>query len=207
MSRHPSQCPSLPTVIGIDIGQRRDPTAVCVAQVESRGGPNGSSEAHYLVRFVSRFPLGMPYPEITGRLETICQRTAQKTSHAPEIFVDATGVGSPVVDLLHGSPSLSKLWAVTFTAGHQRTVRPATRRISVGKTFLVRRLQALLGHQRIHLPHGQEAQALAHELRNYEMRVSESARVRFGAFRAGTHDDLATALALAVQPPIRVGAS
>jgi hypothetical protein len=51
---------------------------------------------------------------------------------------------------------------------------------------------------RIHFPDTPEARELAEELQNYELRVSTKARAILGAFRAGTHDDLVTALGLAV---------
>ncbi len=37
------------------------------------------------------------------------------------------------------------------------------------------------------------------ELFDYEIRASEDANERYGAFKVGTHDDLVTALGLAVQ--------
>ncbi len=40
---------------------------------------------------------------------------------------------------------------------------------------------------------------LTSELRDYEIQVSEDANERYGAFKVGTHDDLVTALGLAVQ--------
>ncbi len=60
------------------------------------------------------------------------------------------------------------------------------------------RLQALLQTQRIKLPETSEARVLAKELQDYEIRVSEDANEKFGAFKVGTHDDLVTALGLAV---------
>jgi hypothetical protein len=48
-----------------------------------------------------------------------------------------------------------------------------------------------------------EAKILAEELLNYEIRVEENANDRYGAFRVGTHDDLVTALGLAVQEDVR----
>jgi hypothetical protein len=50
-----------------------------------------------------------------------------------------------------------------------------------------------------HLPDSDEARTLAQELQDYEIRVSEDANDRYGAFKVGTHDDLVTALGLAVQ--------
>ena len=59
------------------------------------------------------------------------------------------------------------------------------------------RLQVLLQSERVHLPATAEAGILAQELLNYEIRVNENAAAQFGAFKVGSHDDLATALGLA----------
>lgn len=52
---------------------------------------------------------------------------------------------------------------------------------------------------RLHLPRTAEAETLAEELLDYEIRVDQDANDRYGAFRVGAHDDLVTALGLAVQ--------
>jgi hypothetical protein len=57
----------------------------------------------------------------------------------------------------------------------------------------------LLQTGRVHLPGTAEARALARELEAYEIRVTENANDTYGAFKVGTHDDLVTALGLAVQ--------
>lgn len=92
--------------------------------------------------------------------------------------------------------------AVYFTGGHRRTERWCGR-ASPGqpgqKGYLVSRLQALLGAGRLHLPRGREAAALTDELLTYELRVNGDGHARAGAFRVGTHDDLVTAVGLAVQ--------
>ena len=58
---------------------------------------------------------------------------------------------------------------------------------------------ALLQTGRIHLPRTREAEVLAQELLDYEIRVNESSNDTYGAFRVGSHDDLVTSLGLAVQ--------
>ena len=68
-------------------------------------------------------------------------------------------------------------------------------------TDMVSRLQALLQTGRILLPKTSEADALARELLDYELRVDQDANERYGAFKVGSHDDLVTALGLAVQEP------
>jgi hypothetical protein len=68
-------------------------------------------------------------------------------------------------------------------------------------------LQALLQTSRLKLPQTREAEALAKELQDYEIKVDENANDKYGAFRVGAHDDLVTALGLCVvyqKPPSRV---
>ena len=186
--------------IGVDIGQKRDPTAICVAESEWRE-MDGRTEAHFNVRHLERLLLGTPYPQVVERIARITDQVRARTGERPAVFVDATGVGQPVVDLLRERVQSGTVVAVYFTAGDRRTEswEDGYLRVSLGKTYLVSRLQAMLGTGRLHLPRTREAGALTDELLNYELRVDENARETFGAFRTGTHDDLATALGLATQ--------
>jgi hypothetical protein len=70
--------------------------------------------------------------------------------------------------------------------------------VKVSKVHFASRLKSLTQTDRISLPDTTEARALADELRNYEVRATQKASLLLGAFRAGTHDDLVTALGLAV---------
>jgi hypothetical protein len=196
------------TVMGVDIGQKRDPTAIAVAEIDYRESdlPRRRKESHYLVRHLERLQLGTPYPKVSRRIGEICQRVNAQTANRPHVFVDATGVGQPIVDLLKDSaPEAQRIWAVYFTHGDLRTENRGENKITLGKAFLVSRLQMLLQCQRLHLPRGhQEADALVKELLDYEIRVDENANDRYGAFRVGTHDDLVTALGLAVNKEPRI---
>ena len=187
-------------LIGVDIGQKRDPTAICVAEVEDRG-----EEQHYLIRHLERFPLGTPYPEVARRIGEIVEQVAKKGDEAyPTLYVDATGVGTPVVDLLRESATKTNdVIAVYFTYGDRRSAEGGE--VKLGKAYLVSRLQALLQTGRLHLPRTSESAALSDELLNYEIRVDSNANDRYGAFRVGTHDDLVTALGLAVQVDVLTG--
>ncbi len=177
-------------VIGVDVGQKRDPTAICVAEAVQREGA-----WHYLVHLLERLRLGTPYPAVAKRVGEIVDRTSQRVGKRPRVFVDATGVGQPLVDLL--KEQFSWVLPVYFTYGNRRN--ESSDRVSIGKAWLVSRLQALLQNGRIHLPQMAESHALARELMSYEIRVDQNATDRYGAFRVGTHDDLVTALGLAVQ--------
>ena len=191
--------------IGVDVGQRVDPTGICVAELERRG-----RETHYLIRHLERLTLNTSYPAVVARLAaiqhslqaraTMVAKLGQKASPIKvSWWVDATGVGQPVVDLLRGAGL--PVTPVFFTASDKATTEGGELRL--GKALLVSRLQVLLQCGRIHLPRMAEASALVDELLNYEIRVSDSANAQFGAFKTGQHDDLATALGLAcwAEPP------
>ena len=200
-------------VVGVDIGQKRDPTAIAVVLADHREVEDPARvqnyDCHFLVRFLERLPLGTPYPEVARRLGEICQGVNELSGYRPQIFVDATGVGQPIVDLLEDNARDAWCtWAVYFTHGDRRTADEEEKKVTLGKAYLVSRLQALLQCSRLHLPSTRESAALAQELHNYEIRVDENANDRYGAFKVGTHDDLVTALGLAVQmdpppPPIK----
>lgn len=183
--------------IGVDIGQKRDPTAIAVVEEEMR-----DERTHYLTRHLERLPLGTPYPDVARRVGEIAARLRDRSrarqrigqQFSVTIYVDATGVGTPIVDLMreYGESPIP----VYFTHGDRRTEEHD--RVSLGKGWLVSRLQALFQAGRIHLPATGEAVAMRQELIDYEIRVNEKANDIYGAFRTGSHDDLVTAYGLAV---------
>jgi hypothetical protein len=182
--------------VGVDIGQRRDPTAIAVVEQEERR----DTETHHIARHLERLPLGSPYPAVAERVAAVVGGVLAATSgEAPTLYVDATGVGTPIVDVLRAASvgDLAQLVAVYFTHGDRRKVERGE--VKLGKAWLVSRMQALLQSGQLHLPRTAEAEALGKELLDYEIRVTEDANDRYGAFRVGAHDDLVTALGLATQ--------
>ena len=207
---------SVPTIgqltLGVDIGQKVDPTAICLVETEERNG-----ETHFMVRHLERLDLGTAYPLVTKRLEAIVsgirrrlldQRIAYENAigrweaHGDpmndadiRMFVDATGVGLPVCDVLAaaGVP----VTPTYFTHGDRRTEEIG--QVRLGKAWLVSRLKTLAQTNRLHLPTTNDAEAMKRELMDYEIRVDENANDRYGAFKVGSHDDMVTAVGLAVQ--------
>ena len=112
------------------------------------------------------------------------------------MYVNATGIGDPLIELLNARMA-TRVRPVYFTHGDRRTV--TWPKIELGKAFLVSRLQMLLQTGRVHLPKTQQSEILAKELLDYEVRVEKDANDHYGAFKVGTQDDLVTALGLAVQ--------
>jgi hypothetical protein len=193
--------------IGVDIGQRVDPTAIAVIEREERiekrkdaeGGAQERRVWHHTARRLERLPLGTPYPEVADRLVDVAARVAERTGQRPRLYLDATGVGKPVVDVLRDHQVRALLIAVYFTYGDRR-MKGENGSIILGKAYLVSRLQALFQGERLHLPrHDPEAETMTRELLDYEIRVDKNANDTYGAFRVGTHDDLVTALGLATQ--------
>jgi hypothetical protein len=194
--------------IGVDIGQRVDPTAIAVVEREERIEKTKSAETgaeqerrvwHHTARYLDRLSLGTPYPEVAERLKSVAANVAERTGRRPYLYLDATGVGKPVVDVLRDHKVRACLVAVYFTYGDRR-MRGEHGSIILGKAYLVSRLQALFQGERLHLPrHHPEAETMTRELLDYEIRVDKNANDTYGAFRVGTHDDLVTALGLATQ--------
>ena len=93
---------------GVDVGQKVDPTAIALAETETRTSPEGREEVHFTIRYLQRLPLGTSYVEVARRLTEIVAnlreqarrdgRTVDVAGH--RVFLDATGVGKPVADLL-----------------------------------------------------------------------------------------------------------
>ena len=145
-------------------------------------------------RWAPSYPV---YQTIVSLLDNLRSYTERK----PRVLVDATGA-IPAVDALRealrGKPVV--LVPVTFTFGDRLTQtgtsgQPA---LSLGKGYLVSRLQSLLQWNRLILPaRSPEAESLKNELLNYEIKVDPDGDAKYGAFRTGQHDDLATALGLA----------
>lgn len=183
--------------IGVDIGQKRDPTAIVVADTEERPGEAGRSAMHFLIRHLERLRLGTPYPEIARRVAEVASGARERSGNPVTIYVDATGVGDPVAELI------AERWSgqvVSVYMNYGDHCKDDGDKIHLGKAHMVSRLQALLQGRRIHLPETREARVLEQELADYEIRVGENSKEQFGAFATGAHDDLATALGLAVNP-------
>ena len=142
--------------------------------------------------------MGTPYPAVAQRVAAVVRGVvAAESGASPDLYVDATGVGTPIVDTLRAAGVDAKLIPVYFTHGDRRTLVEGE--VRLGKAWLVSRLQTLLQWRLLHLPRTREAEVLARELLDYEIRISEDANDKFGAFRVGTHDDLVTALGLGTQ--------
>lgn len=196
---------SPPITIGVDFGKQSDPTAVCVVEALKVDRPGLKPEWRFEVRHMERLPIGTNYLAVGSRVAEVVANVealpvpANFSPPRLQLIVDSTGVGVGAVDIvrdaIHGSRA--KLVAATFTHGNK--LNPRYREWTVGKEYLVKRLQTLFQTERIKLPPNHpEAAAMARELRDYELKSDPDGDLKFGAFKVGSHDDLVTALGLAV---------
>src|SRR5215510_10799396 len=128
-------------IVGVDLSQSVDPTAVCVLQQYSTvDDPADPSKMFYDVRHLMRLPLGMSYPAIVNEVGLLLSREPLRSAGA-ELVIDETGVGRAVGDIF--SQAGLKPIKVTITAGNEET-HAGMRRYSVPKGQLVSLLDARL---------------------------------------------------------------
>src|SRR6185437_12749767 len=116
-------------VLGLDLGQKVDPSAAVLVERISRqrAFTSSSSPEKLVVRFIDRMPLGMPYPRVVERVRNIVRSPA--VGGDCMVAVDAGGVGAPVSDLLTASGGLGRgVTAYTITGGDKSTGDCVTKR-------------------------------------------------------------------------------
>ena len=165
-------------VIGADIGQAQDPTALAV--IESGPGLR--------LRYIERLPLGLSYPKVVERIERLGQDLPGAV-----LVLDATGVGRPVFD--HLAKDGHAPIGVVITSG--RAVRQDGGLWRVPKVELLRPLVTSLEAGRLKVAKAiPDAAALVRELQAFTVTFSKQGHAGFAG--RGAHDDLVIATALAV---------
>jgi hypothetical protein len=197
-------------VIGVDLGQVNDFTAIAVLErtdhvlppeleaqyaAERALGARGAEERvrpSYAVRHLARLPLGTTYPRVVAEVRWLLASDALRSAR---LVVDATGVGRPVVDALRAA-GLDPV-PVTITAGQSVTHGDGGYR-RVPKADLVACLAVLLQTGRLKIARALPlATALVEELKAFEIHHGAAGRDSYGAWREGAHDDLVLAVAVA----------
>jgi hypothetical protein len=187
--------------LGIDLGQKQDFTALAIIEREHRvySARNPATYAFYedtlfRLRHVERIKLGTPYPEIVDAVDALIQ-TAELKGRC-RLVVDATGVGLPVMQMLKERCRSARVEAVTITGGARASSEGGMHRVP--KRDLVTALQLAFERKQIaisgSLPLIKE---VIHELMTLSVKVGDSGRERFEAWRESDHDDLVLAIALA----------
>ncbi|MGZ4848160.1 MAG: hypothetical protein ACXV5N_10245 [Halobacteriota archaeon] len=184
--------------IGVDLGLRRDHTAIAVVEAPY-GRPN--DERTYLAKFLTRLEHGLRYVDVAQKVgwldEQLTADARQKGLRCCATYIlDATGVGEGVSEIITAAMPKADIHKCYLTGGINWVEDLDL--IKLPKTQMVSTLVALFDSERIKLPKAsKESETMVEELLNYEIHVSEEGRDQYGAFKVGTHDDLVTALGLA----------
>ena len=188
--------------VGLDLGQKQDPTALAVVEWAEYVGAwdavafEHRKETSLSLRHLERMPLGTPYPEVVYRVGCTMRSRQLAGAERRYLVVDGTGVGPAVVDLLLLEDLQAKLWPVTITSGD--TERYADGYYRVPKRDLIVGLQVLMQQCGLQIAEGmKEGATLAREMAEMRVKISGSGNEQFGAWRSGEHDDLVLAVALA----------
>jgi hypothetical protein len=189
-------------ILGVDLGQSVDPTAICamhhrVVPLEN-WSPNLKGKfwkqdftEHFDVRLLERVKLGISYPAVVQHVASLLARPPLTRA---TLIVDDTGVGRAVGDLMLQAGLRPK--RVTITAGMDTTEHNGAWRVPKG--VLISGLDARLHTGELRIAAAlSDAGALAEELKDFQRKVSDAGRSSWSA-RTGAHDDLVLAVAISL---------
>jgi hypothetical protein len=198
--------------LGVDLGRQTDFTAISLVEKKISPVPlelDGAVDPRtlrqrvypprYTVKHLERIPLGTDYVEQGRR---VAQIVTNPQIAGVELVIDKTGVGVAVVDIFRRDFGL-KLTGVTITSGKAESQDGLD--WSVPKLALVSTLQAAFARGDLKIvPTLPEAPALAKELSDFQVKLTDAGNITTGA-RSGSHDDLVLSVAIAMWKLARRG--
>jgi hypothetical protein len=199
-------------LIGLDLGQRRDYTALSVLERRAVPGTYGK-QGTYDVVALHRWR-DCPYTEVPAKVEAVRRGIRQahldaafaetgeasRGGPAVDLVADQTGVGVAVVDLLRDA-GLRPV-AVTIHGGDAVIEVAPEAEYRVPKRDLAGAVQVALQRRRLRVVEGlTHAATLRGEMDNFRARIGLTGHDSYGAgeeWRDGNHDDLVLSVALAL---------
>jgi hypothetical protein len=186
--------------LGLDLGQRRDYSALATLSCEwtTEGRDPVTWEWKHIPRLIlrdlERFPLGTSYvfyPEaVERRVTQIDALTPAYGQRRVSLVVDAGGPGAPVVDEFRRARLDLELRPLIITAGNEPNTTAAGT-LTAPRKVLISNLIILVDHKKLVAPAGLSSwDALVEEM--LELNASTSQPLKTTA-----HDDMVMALALA----------
>jgi hypothetical protein len=210
-------------IVGIDLGQQRDYTAITVVERgyvsagelyndhyfykgRQRYSAREPVSLEYHVRHLERPALGTSYVKVVERILALLESLGDKEL---VLAVDTTGVGRPVKDMLntrldewlkeHEEREISAAW-ITITGGDSVTkASEAGGGLRVPKRDLASAPLVLMQNEQLKIAAEMPlSDTLRKELLNFKVKINIStAHDSYEAWREGDHDDLVLAVAMA----------
>jgi hypothetical protein len=194
-------------VMGVDLGQRADHTAICALHHtrtpfvddwvvdEHKHTITQKCDECFAVRGLQRLPLNMDYTLQGQRIRQLL-KTSPINGNA-DLVMDDAGVGAPVCDQVIAYGQLNPV-RVTLTGTSLDVNRLGYRRYSVPKLLVVSHLDARFGTGELRFADDlAERDAIKDELVNFQRHITAAGRATFEA-RASKHDDIVISVALAL---------
>jgi hypothetical protein len=186
--------------IGLDLGLRRDPSALIAVERRVISGPRtvnrvtyeweASEETRYAVIHAERFPLETPFSHVTARTAFIARHCAASTSKCI-LAMGATSLGIPVIRMMRDEDlGPAYFLPITITDGGGDHFSGDTHKVP--KPDLIAGLSAVLESGRLTYARGIDIRPLANEMSNFGARIRPTGHTEYG----GPHDDLLIALCL-----------
>lgn len=186
--------------LGLDLGQRRDYSAIATLSLEWSNGRldhydyEWKFEPRLVVRDLERFPLGTSYlfyPDaVKERVDQLNTVTPPSTGRRAYLIVDAGGPGLPVIDELRRHRLGADKRPLTITSGNQPG-QSQSGSATVPRKILLSTLIILLDAGRLVAPPGVENwETLCEEMLDLNASTSQPNKT-------SSHDDIVMAVALA----------
>jgi hypothetical protein len=189
--------------VSVDLGQSQDYTAICVFERSKEifeGAQDGEAirppVLHHALRHAQRLPLGTDYPTVVDVVKSMVVSLGEMSGKRPDLVVDYTGVGRPVVDAMRKA-GLRPI-GVTITGGREEH-NGDDGTYSVPKRNLVTVLLTAFQEERLKLSSKIPAiTELEEELLNFKAKISATGHDSYDAWRDSIHDDLVLSAAIGV---------
>lgn len=189
--------------VGVDVGSLRDYTAICVVRQRfvvvgdwreaMYRNDLSTARARYELIYLNQLPVGTDYPRIVDEIHRV---TSRPEIPRPQLVVDSTGVGRPVIDML-SDRGLSPI-GVTITGG--ANVHESVSGYSVPKRDLVSALQVGLHTGALRIAGDlRMARDFQNQLAQFTPKPTRSGNSEtYEAIRESVHDDMVLSVGLAV---------
>lgn len=180
-------------VIGVDLAQTTDWTAIAVGEVIP------SKPVQVLIRHLERLPKQTPYPAQVLAVSALVERV--KEQGRVLAVIDQTGVGRPVVDMFRIAKLGIPIWPVTIASS---AMGQAKRDATSGdwtcpKKDLIGALISLAHAGQLRISGGiapDVQRIMREELKSFRMKITTASNITFEAWREGDSDDLVLATSL-----------
>jgi len=188
-------------VCGLDLGQKRDPSALAICEIRE----NKHFEKFFYVRGLKRFPLHQTYTRLAERVAKVDAQLRGEYTNVTWA-ADLGGPGPGVLEILSRKAPRMDLYKVLLHGGSATTWDH--HEIMISKSTLISTLIAAFDADHIFLSSkSRELENIKTELQNFEVRLSANeGGESYGGNVSEGHFDLLISLALAVYIGSELGA-